>query len=328
MSNSPYLCSMYRSLTGVKKSIFIFLFSLLFTYSYAINEDCGSAVPLAFNPDGSCAISSPISNQRVSPSPEIPNCFGDPFLPDLWYTATVPADGKFTVVLEAIPGGAGAVQVFRGSCDNLIPINSPFGFNCDFLGWPFTGLTPGETVYIQVLMAPEEDVQVSGFICARSLVKQSVTCGDIATDLGGALENYPNLTFQNVTICPDDPTKVAWIKFTDFATEEEWDGLYVYDGPDTNSPLISSGNPSTLAGFPEGSYYGTEIPGPFFSSHPSGCLTLEFFSDWFTNDRGWVAEVYCYSAIPTLGEWGIIILSLILIVFGVTAVRQRDISII
>jgi hypothetical protein len=84
------------------------------------------------------------------------------------------------------------------------------------------------------------------------------------------------------------------LTFTEFATEADYDALYVYNGPDTTYPLFSSGNPVTLSGFPAGGYYGnSSLPGPFTSTHASGCLTLHFMSDPGVVDSGWRADITC-----------------------------------
>ncbi|MBK8623187.1 MAG: hypothetical protein IPN79_15865 [Saprospiraceae bacterium] len=57
--------------------------------------------------------------------------------------------------------------------------------------------------------------------------------------------------------------------------------------------MFSSGNPATLSNFPAGGYYGTSLPGPFTSTHPTGCLTLQFRTDISVVDDGWRANVTC-----------------------------------
>ena len=83
------------------------------------------------------------------------------------------------------------------------------------------------------------------------------------------------------------------LTFSNFGVELEWDALYVFNGQSTNDPLFSSGNPETLAGFPAGGYYGFSIPGPFTSSHPSGCLTTKFLSDGAATELGWNTSISC-----------------------------------
>ena len=81
--------------------------------------------------------------------------------------------------------------------------------------------------------------------------------------------------------------------FNDFRVESTWDALYVFNGPNQNSPLFDSGNPASNAGFPPGGYWGTSIPGPFTSSDPSGCITFQFLSDTYVTDDGWDIDITC-----------------------------------
>jgi hypothetical protein len=105
-------------------------------------------------------------------------------------------------------------------------------------------------------------------------------------DTGGN-NNYANGQHLIRTIKPENPAaQDLLVTFTAFSTEEDYDFMYVYDGPDTNSPLI-------------GAYDGTEIPGPFSSTAPDESLTFEFISDDYLNDSGWSATVSCTLATAT-----------------------------
>lgn len=119
-------------------------------------------------------------------------------------------------------------------------------------------------------------------------------CGGIFTDPAGANTNYANNTDYTVTICPTNPGEMVTVTFTQFNTEANWDGLYVYNGNSTSSPQISSTNGAgSVPGGVAGSYWGTTIPGPFTSSSPDGCLTFRFRSDNSVTAAGWVANVTC-----------------------------------
>lgn len=124
--------------------------------------------------------------------------------------------------------------------------------------------------------------------------RTKATCNDISYDSGGSSGDYGD--YENIIryICPTGPYQQAILTFTEFATEADYDALYVYNGPDTTYPLFSSGNPVTLSGFPAGGYHGNSgLPGPFTSTHASGCLTLHFMSDPGVVDSGWRADITC-----------------------------------
>ncbi len=123
-------------------------------------------------------------------------------------------------------------------------------------------------------------------------------CGGKFYDTGGPTGDYQNSENVTTTITPVNPGEQVTVTFTAFDVEANWDALYVYDGPDASSPLISSGNPPTNSGFPAGGFYGTSIPGPFTSSHPSGALTFVFMSDSSVPRAGWEADVTCALSPP------------------------------
>ena len=139
-------------------------------------------------------------------------------------------------------------------------------------------------------------------------------CGGIFVDAGGiggsntifnATGNYPN-SFNNTStpykICPNpaNPLDKVTVTFTsfylnDFLGELGYDGLYVYNGSAVSATqLISSGNPIGVGPLTTpGAFWGTEIPGPFTSESPDGCLAFVFKSDSSENYSGWVANVTC-----------------------------------
>lgn len=85
----------------------------------------------------------------------------------------------------------------------------------------------------------------------------------------GQYNHNENYTF---TICVDLATEII-IAFTTFATEETYDYLLVFDGPDTLSTLI-------------GTLTGSIQPPPVFVA-TSGCITLQFISDDNIVAAGW-----------------------------------------
>jgi len=121
----------------------------------------------------------------------------------------------------------------------------------------------------------------------------------ITYDNGGSSANYANSSNETVTISPSISGDVVSVEFLSFNTEENYDGLMIYDGPDTSSPLIDSGYEpsSSFYNAPVGSWNGTgdfSAEGETFtSSHPSGSLTFVFTSDTSINKAGWEAEVNC-----------------------------------
>jgi hypothetical protein len=137
-------------------------------------------------------------------------------------------------------------------------------------------------------------------------------CNSTVYDPGGASGNYINNignaspifgTSQPLwtqTYCPTAPATSLNIEFLSFSVEANYDALYIYNGPNTGSPLFSSGNPQPtvdiFGGNPvlgPGGWWGTTLPGTFTSTHPSGCLTLALTSDEILNNPGWSALITC-----------------------------------
>jgi hypothetical protein len=157
------------------------------------------------------------------------------------------------------------------------------------------GLSPGTVYELEV----RANCAVDGEYQDRSIVQRfqmATGCGHPFTDLGGDLYNYPPYGSRVETICADYPDRAVSLTFSSFQLEPWYDVLYVFDGPDTSSPLFSSGNPAplTTSDHGPGGWWGlTGIPGPFMSTHTSGCLTTAFISDDTVEYEGWSAQVDC-----------------------------------
>lgn len=102
-------------------------------------------------------------------------------------------------------------------------------------------------------------------------------CTGTIYDNGGSAANYSDLTSSTVTISPTGASQVR-LQFTQFRMESGYDYLYVYNGPNTNSPII-------------GSYTGTTLPPTITSSGPS--VTLRQYSDLYVNDAGFTVNWTC-----------------------------------
>ena len=102
-------------------------------------------------------------------------------------------------------------------------------------------------------------------------------CTDTIYDGGGPEMDYYDNENYTFTISPDWATSVT-LNFLSFETEAGYDTLFIYDGPNTSSPLI-------------GAYDGTNSPGIVNSTGPS--LTLRFKADVSTRAPGWMAIWTC-----------------------------------
>ena len=146
-----------------------------------------------------------------------------------------------------------------------------------------------------------------GATCSNNLqsrisrVTVTTSCATTFTDAGGGGSYSDNKTDVWV-FYPSTPGDKVVVTFTSFATENNYDGLMIYNGNSNLSPLITSGLGvgSNSATCPAGSWRGTGSPGTITSTAPDGSLTFVFMSDGATTAAGWSANVTCFSPCATV----------------------------
>lgn len=104
------------------------------------------------------------------------------------------------------------------------------------------------------------------------------TCGGNFYDSGTDSSSYSANENYTLTICSDVPGMCVSVLFTSFELENNFDFLYLYNGPSSTSPLL-------------GTFTGTNSPG--LISATSGCLTIKFVSDYTVVKSGWSAVINC-----------------------------------
>lgn len=111
-------------------------------------------------------------------------------------------------------------------------------------------------------------------------MKNSVesTCSGLFYDSGKDTTTYQANENVVMTFCSDVPGMCVSIQFTQFDLENNFDFLYVYNGPSAQSPLL-------------GTYTGSVSPGTVTAT--SGCLTIKFVSDYTVNKNGWTGIINC-----------------------------------
>lgn len=101
-----------------------------------------------------------------------------------------------------------------------------------------------------------------------------------------AANDYPNCSCTTTTlICPDTPGVPVTLDFTEFTVFAYFDYVVVYDGPDRTAPILYDNG---SVGSPQ---YNDECTGPqvVTSSHPGGCLLVDFYATGGSNEAGFVA---------------------------------------
>jgi hypothetical protein len=136
-------------------------------------------------------------------------------------------------------------------------------------------------------------------VCASILTPADYCNGDLFLDTGGATGDYQNNENITYNICPDNAGDVVYVNFTlnnmETSSNGCWDGLTIYDGPDTTFPTINTPaggtqwcwNPATNTG--TGNLVGELLIG----TSTSGCITIVFSSDGSATRPGWSATVTC-----------------------------------
>lgn len=105
------------------------------------------------------------------------------------------------------------------------------------------------------------------------------SCSGNLYDSGGPNNDYPNNTNSTITIAPPGASYVT-LTFSSFDFELGWDFLYIYDGPDSLSPMI-------------GAYTGSNLPGSgtIVSTGPE--ITIRQYTDQGAVDAGFALSWAC-----------------------------------
>ena len=231
------------------------------------NENSNWSIPASFTAP-LCSAPDQISVSNISETSAVFSWQNTSGIPP-WQVAVVPAT-------NTIPPTNG----------DMVTINTNYTVN---------GLIPGTAYYFYVQASCGNGAMgawSSPFLFTTSSLP--VECGGMFADNGGSTGNYLNNSDSTVTICPDNPGDFVTVTFASFSTENQFDGLYVYNGNSTASAQIMSTNDGgNVPGGLPGSFWGSTIPGPFTSTDASGCLTFRFISDGSVTLTGWVADVQC-----------------------------------
>lgn len=222
--------------------------------------------------------------------PPYPTCAGL-ITTDVWYSLTVPTDliAPFGISFQTTAGilldGAFQVYTASGGCATnnltLTPVGAcTAGSPMPNLTLNIPTITPGQQIYVR--MWRQSGIDGNFNICA--VRTDPIPCIGSATDPLGPTTNYVNNTNDTQTYCSSKAGDVVTLTFSQFILENNWDFLYIYDGPTIASPLV-------------GVYTGTNSPGivtaTISAGNPTGCLTLRFTSDFSIVAAGFIAKITC-----------------------------------
>ncbi|MEM6396274.1 MAG: choice-of-anchor L domain-containing protein [Bacteroidota bacterium] len=288
--------------------------TFLSAYAQPSNDDCDNAIDLGVAPNCSTDV---IYNNVGATASNIglfntPGCFeGGNVDRDVWfifqasdtiidYTLTItgvetddlPAMQNPQVVLYrglCVENGLAELQ-FCGSAEdglNEISIN-------------FSQLTLGVTYYLRINdWSPTGSPNAGAFnICLEetppvNTVDQggSTACSGFLYDSGGPEGNYADDENFTYTICPDQPHECIEFSMSFYNMEGGFsdDFIAVYDGEDESGTLLAS-----LGGFGFGPNATDPGSGVCFQTQASsGCITVQFSSDFSGNFEGFEAFWQC-----------------------------------
>lgn len=187
---------------------------------------------------------------------------------------------------------------------NLIDIAPPAVGNYDytFTAMNNFGCAFDTTVTVEVIEGPEITAGPDLFVCNEPVTLEAGIAdyeGECGDDAGTYTYCYENGNPLTVTYCPDNPNDgVTFMEFTIISgtTEDCCDEFYVYDGEDTNAPLLAGPMAGDLSGL------------SFGATNPSGCITFMIDPDFSIScDSGseeeLVISVNCLGGANLVWSW-------------------------
>lgn len=279
------------------------LVSSLLAAQVPANDDCAGAidlgdVPFCSNPGEYTNVNATTS--IIDPGSNVPSCFNNLADRDVWFRFTMPANGSITDVTISILGDIGGngtlrmpqVALYRGDCavPDLTELDCAAApLNVNEVSLDFLDLIPGESYYLRVndysaTAAPNAGtfkLCVTEYIADFNMgeVPGTESCSGTLWDSGGETNDYgqnENFTF---TICPTEFHQCIQINIAEFATENNFDVLQVYEGNGITGPLLAE-----FEGF--GTDEQVNVSG-------GGCATIAFSSDNSVTDDGFMLTWLC-----------------------------------
>ncbi len=193
-----------------------------------------------------------------------------------------------------INNGAEVVETIAGPIAPLTEVTYAFAQTANFSAGglytvigkitPINDADPTNNSITRTVSNTGTDVLIGG-------VTPVTNCSAVFTDSGTRFGNYANNLNQTMTFRPATAGSSVKVDFTEFALEQGYDFLFIYNGPLTTSPLL-------------GRYDGNALPPSLTSTAAGGELTFRFTSDTEVVDKGWIANISCVTP-PTVNDTGI-----------------------
>ncbi|MEM8521693.1 S8 family serine peptidase [Flavobacterium sp. PL12] len=173
-------------------------------------------------------------------------------------------------------------EVIPGPIDPLKEVSYTFSQRANY--------SAGGFYKVAAKITPTSDSNASNNSLTKSVVNSGTdilignatvtTCSAVLTDTGSRYADYPISANQTTTFKPAIVGNSIKVDFSEFATEADYDFLYVYNGNSASSPIL-------------GKFNGNTLPPSLTSTAAGGELTFKFTSDAGVNDKGFIANISC-----------------------------------
>ncbi|OXE98196.1 S8 family serine peptidase [Flavobacterium araucananum] len=182
-----------------------------------------------------------------------------------------------------INNGTEVVETIPGPLNPLSEVSYDFVQKADFSA-PGVYTVAGKVNYTGDTVAENNTISKlvtnSGTDILIGSAATVTTCSAVFTDAGTRYANYGDQLTQTITFKPATIGSSINVNFSAFDVEQDYDYLYIYNGPTTASPLL-------------GTFTGSTLPPSLTSTAVGGELTFRFTSDVEVNEAGWVADITC-----------------------------------
>jgi len=293
-------------------TLFAMAFALGAGISQPMNDDCTGIIALGDAPI--CPSPAIYSNVDATESDigndNFPPCFNGTPQRDVWFSFVATAAVLNYEITLSGAGGAPIsnpqIALYRGDCgfDEMVFLDCAAAINGEQeVTITVNGLTPGITYFIRANdWSTSATPNWGAFeLCIQEYVQTEFTinqtgsnlCTGTLYDTGGPNGNYGNNENHVFTICPDEPQECLVLTLSQFNIQNGGDDLSFYDGPNTNSPVISMlSDGTTLAN-------GNNLGGVCYQVvASSGCLTVAFTSNNNGNFEGFAGTWQCTNDCP------------------------------
>lgn len=205
--------------------------------------------------------------------------------------------GESRVLYPEVTGGYGhySYEWCDGSGADTLVVSPPESYTCTLIVGDTCALpTASASFDVEVLLPPNATAGEDLIACGSATMEASIIglpAASCTNESGAYTYCYDNGVDVSFTYCPDDPGDGSFMTIAfDAGSVENWfDEFWVYDGPDTSSPLLA------------GPIYGDLSGMTFTANNPGGCLTIALTPDFSVSctsgsQTEWAYNVGCTNA--------------------------------